>query len=191
MEYELMIPPFKHDGFNTFTKAEAKEYFEWYINQKEHRVKLLQNYLIKNNVMAELDYSPESLVPLWAWYEENIVVEKKSELEIKKENEKHPEWMEPFLSENKISIETLKYAMDIAIYFAEVLIKHSDGKLYWGYVTKPKKFASVNRPVVIGFKAKRMLDPRRVVYNCTWKSVENRDCNKLHEMYNIWREGII
>ena len=190
MEYEYMISPVKNYDFFEFTKEEAKIYFNWYMEEKGHRIEMLEEYVHNAGVDIDFDYSPESLIPLWRWYETIIVSEKKTEEEIEKEKMKMPEWLHSQISEEKISMNTLKFGMDIAIYFAEVMIRNSDGKLHWGYVTKPKNYINVNRPVVSGFKAGKELDPSRVVYILTLSSEEEKNEKRLYDRYYVWQKNI-
>ena len=190
MEYEYMISPVKNYDFFEFTKEEAKIYFNWYMEEKGHRIEMLEEYVHNAGVDIDFDYSPESLIPLWRWYETIIVSEKKTEEEIEKEKKKLPEWLHSQISEEKISMNTLKFGMDIAIYFAEVMIRNSDGKVHWGYVTKPKNYINVNRPVVSGFKAGQELDPSRTVYVLTLSSEEENNEKRLYDRYYVWQEDI-
>ena len=190
MEYEYMISPVKNYDFFEFTKEEAKIYFNWYMEEKGHRIEMLEEYVHNAGVDIDFDYSPESLIPLWRWYETIIVSEKKTEEEIKAEKMKMPEWLHSQISEEKISMNTLKFGMDIAIYFAEVMIRNSDGKLHWGYVTKPKNYINVNRPVVSGFKAGQDLDQSRTVYVLTLSSEEEKNEKRLYDRYYVWQEDI-
>lgn len=88
-------------------------------------------------------------------------------------------------------METLKYAWDIAIYFAEVIIRNNSEKISWGYITKPKRNFYVNRPVLKGFAFTKLLDPRHIVYICTLKSAESKDSNRLYDLYYVWLEYIV
>ena len=160
------------------------------MEEKGHRIEMLEEYVHNAGVDIDFDYSPESLIPLWRWYETIIVSEKKTEEEIKAEKMKMPEWLYSQISEEKISMNTLKFGMDIAIYFAEVMIRNSDGKLHWGYVTKPKNYINVNRPVVSGFKAGKELDPSRVVYILTLSSEEEKNEKRLYDRYYVWQKNI-
>ena len=190
MEYEYMLPPIKNYKFAKFTKEEAEIYFNWYMEEKGHRIEMLEEYVHNAGVDIDFDYSPESLIPLWRWYETIIVSEKKTEEEIEAEKRKMPEWLHSQISEEKISMNTLKFGMDIAIYFAEVMIRNSEGKLHWGYVTKPKNYINVNRPVVSGFKAGQELDPSRTVYVLTLSSEEEKNEKRLYDRYYVWQEDI-
>lgn len=193
MEYELMIPPIDAKlPFKEFSKAQAKEYFQWHISQIDHRIQVLDQYIREEGWKIEFDYSPESLISLWDWYEGHIVVEKKTQNEHHQEILQHPEWMSEYISTSKVSMmETMKFGADVAIYFAEVICKNSDGKVKWGYYTKPKKMASVNRPVLLGFKANMDMDPDRIIYTCTLRSVEEREKTRLFDMYNVWQQYIV
>ena len=175
MEYELMIPPFEHQGFKGLNGKQVKEYFQWYIRQIDYRIEVLNKYLLSQGEKIDFNYSPESLIPLWEWYERNIIIENKTEEELISEFNKYPEWMKDEISHTKISIQTLKFGMDIAIYFAQVIIKNSSGKIDWGYFTKPKNMMSVNQPVLLGFKANMDLNPRLIIINCTRHSSEEKD----------------
>lgn len=190
MEYEYMIPPVKNYDFFEFTKEEAEIYFNWYMEEKGHRIEMLEKYVHNAGVDIDFDYSPESLIPLWRWYETIIVSEKKTEEEIEKEKKKLPEWVHDQISYEKISMNTLKFGMDIAIYFAEVIIRNSDGKVHWGYVTKPKNYINVNRPVVSGFKAGKDLNPSRTVHVLTLKSEEEKNEKRLYNSYYVWQQYI-
>ncbi|WP_428258661.1 hypothetical protein [Gallibacter sp. Marseille-QA0791] len=115
MEYEYMISPIGSYDFDNFTAKEAKEYFEWFMGEREKRVHILSEYIKSEGEEIEFDYTPESLVPLWTWFLEKIRFEKRSEEEIKEERANSPEWMHKHISEDRPSIETLKYVLDIAV----------------------------------------------------------------------------
>ena len=98
---------------------------------------------------------------------------------------KYPQWMIDHINDNDLSWETLMICMDVAIYFAEVIVKHNSS-IKWGYFTKPKKRASVNQPVLLGFKYDKDLNPRLIVENCTRHSGEEKKSTRLYDMYFIW-----
>lgn len=66
------------------------------------------------------------------------------------------------------------------------MIRNNTGKVYWGYFTKPKNRMSVKRPVLLGFKADKALDPRLIVVNCTGRSSEEFQKTRLYELYKTW-----
>lgn len=95
---------------------------------------------------------------------------------------------ERLYSKRELSIKTMAYVLDIAMYFAEVMIRNTDGKVQWGYFTKPKNRMSVNEPVLLGFKYGDDLNPRHIIKNCALRSGEERQPERIFNIYNVWME---
>lgn len=167
-----------------FTKKEAEQYFRWYLEQREERIEYLQNSVYQEREDISFDFTPESLIKIWEWYEGKIIVELRSPEEIAKERAEEPEWMQASIAEEQLSLKTWDITKDIAIYFAEVMVRNNAPKIYWGYYTKPRNLVSVNMPVLLGFK-RGALDPRAIVENCTRHSIDKSDYNKPYETYNM------
>ncbi len=98
---------------------------------------------------------------------------------------KYPEWMKEYIAETDLSWNTLMYCMDIALYFAEVIIRHNDC-IKWGYFVKPKNRTGVNQPVLLGFKYDMDLNPRLIVENCTRRSKKEKSSTRLYDAYYVW-----
>lgn len=177
-------------AFKDMTPKQAKEYFEQYTGQIEIHLKNLKNEVCSEVGDMNFDYSPESLIPLWSWYEKKIELEEKSEDEMLEEAKRYPEWMHAYLGQTKISLQTLRYCLEVALYFAEVIIRNCNGKIYWGYFTRPKNRMSVNEPTLLGFKGKMDLEPRLVVLNCTRRSSRETLNTRLYDMYYIWMKYV-
>ncbi len=185
--YPLMIPPIIKD-FKELSKAETKQYFDWYVSQSDTRINQLQHYIADSgSPEVVLDGTPESFVPLWRWFENNIQTEKKSEEEMEAEMVGRPEWMRKEIRKVdwKFTVMTYALAVDIAFYFAKVFIDHNNC-IRWGYYTKPKNRSSVNRPVLLGFRNNLDLDPREIVIVCCRKSLEEKKETRLLDVYNCW-----
>lgn len=190
MEYEMMISPFGQVEFKALKKKEAQEYFEWYVTQIEHRIHILSDFVLHEEADIHFDYSPESLIPLWRWYEKKIKIIDKTSEELAFDYSKYPEWLHNDISKTKISPETLKYGMDLAIYFAEVMVRNNNGEIQWGYFTKPKSRVSVNEPTLLGYKNGMDLNPRLIILNCTRRSSRELNSTRLYETYYIWLKYI-
>jgi len=106
--------------------------------------------------------------------------------ELKKEFAKYPEWLHSEILRTKISPETLSCGMDIAIYFAEVVVRESCGQISWGYFTTPRNRISVNEPVLLGFKGNMDMNPRLLIVNCTRRSSREANRNRLIDLYHTW-----
>ncbi len=185
----MMIPPFNRVEFEDMNKKQAQEYFDWYVGQIDNRISLLLTALKEAGINTEFDYSVESLIPLWEWYEGKISYRKLDEPEYQLRIQKQPEWMKDYVVETDLSWETLMYCMDIALYFAEVIIRHNE-TIKWGFFTKPRNRADVNQPVLLGFRYDMDLNPRLVVENCTRHSGEAKLATRLYDMYNTWMKYI-
>ena len=182
MSYSLMIAPFdfaNHDriaahqffdnyAFFELTPKRAKEYFLWYTSEIPNRIALLWEYMKQDRPETEpFDYSPESLLPLWEWYETKIEQVPMSKKEIEYQVAQYPKWIENEIRKEvilKYTDETLSLALDISIYLGETVLKNYQN-LYWGYRTKPKNEFSANRPVILKLASKRpYFNPSRIVF---------------------------
>ncbi len=189
MNYELMAPPFEMKEFDEMNKKEAKEHFEWYINEIPNRIEILKTiYEEFGGKKENLDYSINSLEGLWKWYLKNVEIIDKSEKEILDEKSELPEWLkDEEIIPKKISITWLAIAMDISMYLGEVFVRNNP-QLKWTFITKPKRIMHVNRPVIGDFKNDKM-DTRHILYILTLKIIKNTTDEKaLLNLYNVWME---
>lgn len=192
MEYQLMIPPFPIGAFEEMNKKEAQIHFDWYIKEIPNRIELLKEYyeFSGGGKKELLDFTPESLKNLWEWFIPRIRLERRSREEIESDLAKFPKLLKKDIMNNKykISTESLAIAMDIAIYFAEVIIKHFQN-IKWGFITKPKSYVSVNRPVLLGFKNNLDLDPCLILQTlCSKVKDGEKDPNILYETFIVWKK---
>jgi len=185
MNYSVVSPPFEIKHFEMMNKKEARQHLEWYKSIIPERLELLRRYFDANNSPVDFDFSINSLKLLWTGFVPQIKFVQKNKEELTNELKASPIWMHDFIDDNKISLETLAVACDIAIYFGEVFIQNHEN-IYWGVVNSPKTLNYVNRPVIIGFKNKE-LDPRRVVINLIY-DVSRGDNNPavLQDLYYHW-----
>lgn len=188
MIYTMIEPPFKFDSFETLTKQQAQQLFDWYISMIPERAKLLEECFNKVwRCNLQFDYSLESLDLLWAAFEKHIEIEEKTEKQIRAENKGMPEYViEEELKDRRYpSRGTYMIALDIAMYFGEALARHLPG-IHWGFFTKPKKMASVNEAVLLGF-GKRYMDPTRIVRVACQKSINSPKPYALSEIIEVWK----
>ena len=202
MSYSLMIAPFdfaNHDriaarqffdnyAFFELTPKQAKEYFLWYTSEIPNRIALLWEYIKQKRPEAEpFDYSPESLIPLWEWYETKIEQVPMTAKEIESRVRMFPKYLESEIQKNtkKFTDETLSLALDISIYLGEVVVKNHP-HLRWNYRTRPKREISVYRPVIDGLNYKMTLDSSRIVFVQMLTSVKEQNKNHLYVIYRHW-----
>jgi hypothetical protein len=184
MEYFMMQPPFENVVFKEMKNKEAQAYFDWYIAEIPIRTEMLKK-IVEEEANIQLDYSPNSLIALWEWYEDKILLVERDKALYQKALDNAPEWFKPYVSDKFLSYDTLIYAMDIAIYYGELIIKNNS-KIYWGYFTKPKNRSGVNEPTLLGLPGNDDLNPREIIYNLTQRSAKEKDKNRLLSNYNVW-----
>ena len=202
MSYSLMIAPFDFANHNRIaaqqffdnyaffelTPKQAKEYFLWYTSEIPNRIALLWEYMKQERPEAEpFDYSPESLLPLWEWYEQKIEQVPMTAEEIERRVRVFPKYLESDIRKNtkKFTDETLSLALDISIYLGEVVVKNYP-HLRWNYRTRPKREFSVYRPVIDGLNYKMTLEPTQIVFVLMLKSVKEQNKIRLYNIYCHW-----
>ena len=184
--YEALIPPFPQTPFEEMNKKEVDQYFNWFMETKAEQIRYLEAYIQVEDNTVLLDKSPESLITLWAWFQEKIEWVERTPEEIEEEIEQRPDWMKPHVLEDtkKMSIETLMKAWDIAAYFGETMI-YNNPPIHWGVRMKPKKLYGVNRPLLLGFAGDISSFPYGIVDVCIRKSSEVSNKNQLYEAYFV------
>lgn len=194
MEYPMMEPPFPVQDFKEMTKKEAQQNFDWFISQIPNRINLLKTMVeyTKYKSSERLDLSEESLIDIWSWFIPHVKTVQRSSEEMKNLLKGVPDGLHSSIIENQsytLSKETKILVVDVAIYFAEVFT-HSCPTIKWGFITKPKSFLHVNKPVLLGFKYDE-LDPVQIVYNLTSRvSDGNKEIKQLQRLFHIWKEKI-
>lgn len=93
MNYEFMGSPFEFDKFEDLSRKEAREYFEWYVNQIDSRMEILKAAVLEEYPNALFDYSPQSLISVWKWYEKRIAFVPKSEEDISCQTDSMQAWL--------------------------------------------------------------------------------------------------
>ena len=148
--YGVYLPPI-HKNIDQFTPREAKEYFEWFMDIKGERIEYLKQFS-----RLKLNYSIESLVPLWSWFLRNAEIEVTPKEQIDNFRKKLEESKFPLADvvlqnqTKRFTLETECIIRDIGMYWGDIFVKnHPD--VNWSYFTKPKRHLFVNRPLLTGF----------------------------------------
>ena len=187
MVYEGVDPPLEKE-FYLLNKKEAKRYFDWFIGIIPERIAMLRRAVIEDGIGDILDFTPESLVPLWRWYLTEVEIEELSQEEYESRLASVPEYIREHVDKYEIAHGYRLIAWDISIYFAECMLKACP-KLSWGIVFKPKNYVSVNRPILVGFEHDQDLDTHEIVEIQMQRILEDdTDEGKLLHFFNIWRD---
>ena len=186
MNYPLMNNPYVTFPICEMKKKQVDLCFEWFMAHKDERVEQLQRFINNETNKVILDYSVESLIPLWEWFENHIEFEPRTPEEIEEDVASRPQWMHETVRQytEKETLMTMALAYDISIYFGDTIVKNNP-QLYWEYPRKPKKLDGVNEPNILGFGTSLNLYLLGVLSVLVKKSHREKDKNRLYNLYEI------
>ena len=162
IEYELPTPPFQIRPFNAMSRGEARNHFEWFVGISGSRKDLLVSAItVAGADRSTLNFSPESLVPVWSWVSKHL---KKA-------------------SAKKLTPGSLALVLDTSFYLAEVFSRQYPSRLRWSLWTK--KTGPYNKPVLEGFKVPFV--PYDLIKVCAWTALENGfEDDLVKKKYHLW-----
>jgi hypothetical protein len=171
------MPP---KDFFSLGDAEAEAFFEAYVARAERRLDEFRREVSASGGPAELDGSPESLVPLWRWF---VARPQAAGGEL-------PPWYEPDppeLAGERLPASALRDVDGIALYLAHAF-RRTLGALEWGIGHEPprRRYVSQNRPVL---KADGYdIDVLQVAYNLAMRTLDGRDTDDeaLLRAFRAW-----
>lgn len=171
--YDYAIPPYGFD-YQTMTKKEAEEHFNWFLAEIPNRINYLESFC-GNKV--NLDFSYESLIDLWKFFLSVGRTEPIPKDELKELRTQFKAFGDDFVGTEQLSVSTEYLVRDIGIYLSEVYKKNSP-EIYWHFTTKPKSYFFVNRPMLTGFVDNNYNPP----YKC--------ECDPIH-MVGVQAVGLL
>lgn len=194
LKYDILIPPL-NKPLDMLNSEEAKAYFDWYINSIPSRIEYLKH--ISN---LQLDFSPESLIPLWGWLLKQAEIENTPKAKLKELNSRMKtmpcDIASTVTEENKVqfSLQTEYILLDIAMYFGEVCVRNNP-TIYWGFHTDGEKDSFVNRPILMGFLDRDFSPPFQAEFDPTFTvrciacNLFDGDASKqdLKNIYDKWK----
>lgn len=197
--YEILRlePPFEIEPFEEMKKREAKKYFSWFMTQIDVCIDELNQMIRDENFV--LDFTPNSLGPLWKWFLDNMIIVPRNKEEYE-EDVRRRGGCSKYVRRDYFSEKTLQKGRIIGIYFAETLRKNNEN-LYWDIAKGGKKMFSVNEPVIYGICTEGFcpfFDPRFQISNCmlkAWDDLEKKETsyyykeNQLLFLYKLWENA--
>jgi hypothetical protein len=165
-EYTLPEPPFAMKPPRELTREEAERHFKWFTGISEGRRELLLKAMAATDGMAaDCDYSPISLIPVWAWVSRRL----------------QPK------TETKLTPGSLALVLDAGFYLAEVFLKQHADKLRW--VLWTRKSGPSNKAVIEGFRVPFV--PSDLVKACAWIVLETGPQDDLlYKKYLAWERKL-
>lgn len=161
--------------FLNMSGEQAQAFFDQYLQLRDERLAALNRryWQTGGGNESDLDFSPDSLVPLWAWAAKHLRRREftPSELEHARSLPASArQYYKPPLSEDSFIL-----INDIAYYFAEILIRDLEGVHWKVCKTKLKRYVDKNQPVLGGFLAAGFEDginPREWVKGLARKTLD-------------------
>jgi hypothetical protein len=157
--YEPLIIPIDKP-FEKLSKKETKAYFDWFISHIDERSEYIRQKVSKslNIAIESLDYSIESLLPIWRWFLQIAEVNKTPKDVLKQiKNEllqrgEQKEFIEDILRERatELSVFSRYVVRDIGMYVGKMFVTNYSA-LRWDYHTNTKRDSFANMPQIFGF----------------------------------------
>lgn len=174
-------------NFKTKSKEELKLYNLWFFENKNSRLKELNNCVISTLGYEDwiTDFSKKSLLTLGKWLKDNVEIEKLTEKEYAEKRALIPNYID--FEDWDLTIQTRSILVDVGIYFGEVFIQNHQGLAWKQYFSKKKNDADHGH-MIIALK-KRDLNPIRIMLTIGFIFGEKKGSDKeLIELYEVWEE---
>lgn len=182
MSYSIIQPPFTM-RFREMPKRELAAYAAWF-----HKVIPERIAEVTKAVKVTPGYegwgpsaTPDSLEALGRWLEGQVETRERTDDEIAETRAALTFPINP--SGQELTNRTFSLAMDIGMYFAEVVLKNLAGTR-WTQPLENKKLADYGQPVVTGFGA-LMLNPVRVMVTTAY-AISRKKPAELRALYDTW-----
>ena len=155
--YIPLVPPIDKPYID-MNKKEAQAYFDWYIAHIDERADYLREKVAEGLSLPidSLDFSLESLKPIWRWFLSVAEITKTPKRELKLFKKALKDYPQSFIdaiadeSSGRLSLFTKFVLRDIGMYAGKMFTTNYPA-LKWTFKTTPKNYISVNEPLLVGF----------------------------------------
>lgn len=188
MTYTEIQPPFTQKLVE-MPKKELRHYFQWFMEVLPQRVNELTEAVRATPGFEtwQADRSPDSLDKLGDWFAGQVETRKRTKEEVQAIENRLSFPME--IDEWQLTNQTFSLAMDIGMYFSQVLLKNYPS-LEWEQPLRSKRFVDYGRPVLTGF-GHVSLNPVRIAVTLAYGLVDKSKTGKrLREVYDYWAERV-
>jgi len=182
MAYAIIQPPFTLK-FREMSESELRSYFEWFMKVMPERLTELKRAIRESPSHSSWagDFSPKSLDELGTWFEGQVETRPKTQEEVEGVKAKLTFPIE--VSGEQLTNRTFSLAMDIGMYFSQVILNNLDGTK-WNQALKNEKFADYGQPVIMGFGTVP-LNPVRILVSTAYGIAKGKEA-RLRELYDTW-----
>ncbi len=182
MTYTLIQPPFTLK-FREMSKKELKDYYQWFMAILPDRLDELCQVVKQTSGFQNWtpDFTPDSLNILGEWFLLQVETRKRSQEEL--QEMKNQQTFPIDIHNEELTDRTFSLAIDIGMYFSQVLIKNNPS-LSWKQPFGNKKFADYGQPLLTGFGVVS-LNPIRIATSLAYGlSDRTRNGKRLREIYD-------
>jgi hypothetical protein len=188
-KYKIISPPFTLK-FDEMSKQELNDYNTWFLNQIPERIAILEKAVRSTTGFADwrVDYSPESLDKLGAWFFKQAERRKRTKEEMESICKNMPDRLKNIeVDDWELTNRTFSIAIDIGMYLSQVFLKNIPG-LEWQHKTSgSKRWVDYGQPVLAGFRV-RVFNPTQMMVVHAYGLVNStRTSSSLRELYEIWK----
>lgn len=184
--YLIIQPPFSLQ-FRDMHKTELKAYFDWFLSQVPVRINILESFVKQTHGYEgwSADYSVDSLKMLGVWFANQVEMRPRSDDELA---EIRGAGMQS-THNRELTNKTFSLAIDIAMYFSEILKRDFPG-LRWDLILKSKKFVDYGQPVLVGFGNVPLNPVSLMVVFAYGLAKKTKSGERLLETYNYWASTV-
>lgn len=182
MTYSIIQPPFTLQ-FRDMARKDLVAYAAWLRDSAPRRIAELTRAVkaTSGHEGWEPDMTPESLEDLGRWFEGQVETRRMSDADVDDARGKLTFPVD--LCDQELTNRTFSLAMDIGIYFAEVVLKNLPGTR-WDQPLGNKKFADYGQPVILGFGTVP-LNPVRVVVTNAYRAAQ-KERVEFRKLFDTW-----
>jgi hypothetical protein len=182
MGYAIVEPPFAL-RFRERSKSELETYRTWFHRVSPERIAELAKAVQSTRGFEDWkpDLTPESLETLGRWFDGEVKTRKKTSAEVE-----HARATLAFpidVPEEELNDRTYSLAIDIGMYFGQVVLKNLPGTR-WDQPLKNTKFIDYGQPVIMGFGTVP-LNPVGVMVTTAF-GISRGKASRLRDLYDTW-----
>ena len=179
-EYQMVKLPYPNKHFSEMTKKELDKYYEWFLEQIPRRISILEEYVTCTPGFDKWKANnlPESLDKLGDWFEKQVETRLRSEEE-KQEQKAGLSWPAnqlPIL-DWELSDKTFSLAIDIGMYFSQVLLKNIPGLRWEHKITGSKRWIDYGQPVLVELDG-GVFNAPRIMVSLAYSIIKNTKTGK-------------
>jgi hypothetical protein len=182
MDYAIVKPPFPL-RFRERSKSELETYRTWFHRVSPERIAELARAVESTRGFENWkpNLTPESLETLGKWFDGQVQTRKRTSVEVERIRATLAFPID--VPEEELTDRTYSLAMDIGMYFGDVILKNLPGTR-WDQPLKNKKYIDYGQPVIMGFGTVP-LNPVGVLVTTAY-GVSRGKPSRLRDLYDTW-----